>query len=319
MNGFYVYVYLDPRNPGVFRYFGKYLFYFEPFYIGKGTKSRCRRHLLDAKNGKKGSSKLHILAEILEEDLEPIIVKIEENLTAYSALKLESVLRDYIGTRVMKNGPLTNVLLRDDIEWSEKLRVKKSTRISGENHPQFGKKRTQEEKTKISKTLSDKANSWTKEERDIWASKRRGVLNGNFGKPMTQDQKDKISVSMKLSPNHPTRVNKIPQETKEKIRVAVSGENNGMYEVRGENHPWWQREHSKETKNVMSEKASNPLVHHRKLKTNIVNRMKEVIKSGLDFNKENFNLFRNNATPLYENINTYLSDEEIQQILSTKE
>ena len=44
MNSFYVYAYLDPRKPGKFKY-GEYEFTHEPFYIGKGTKSRINRHL----------------------------------------------------------------------------------------------------------------------------------------------------------------------------------------------------------------------------------------------------------------------------------
>ena len=38
-NKFYVYVYLDPRKPGSFK-FGEYEFDYEPFYVGKGKKNR---------------------------------------------------------------------------------------------------------------------------------------------------------------------------------------------------------------------------------------------------------------------------------------
>lgn len=44
MSNSYVYIYLDPRKPGKFNYIG-YNFEFEPFYVGKGTKSRIIRHL----------------------------------------------------------------------------------------------------------------------------------------------------------------------------------------------------------------------------------------------------------------------------------
>lgn len=37
MTTYYTYVYLDPRRPGNYEY-GNFLFAYEPFYVGKGTK-----------------------------------------------------------------------------------------------------------------------------------------------------------------------------------------------------------------------------------------------------------------------------------------
>lgn len=43
MSRHYVYVLLDPRRPGDYRY-GTYRFKFEPLYVGKGSGGRCNAH-----------------------------------------------------------------------------------------------------------------------------------------------------------------------------------------------------------------------------------------------------------------------------------
>ena len=85
MNEYYVYAYLDPRKPGEYKY--EYCeFDYEPFYIGKGKKSRILRHLKNEKNNK---IKLNKINKIRKEGYEPILEKIFKNLTNEESLIIE--------------------------------------------------------------------------------------------------------------------------------------------------------------------------------------------------------------------------------------
>ena len=44
MNKYYIYIYLDPRKPGNYKY-NNLCFNYEPIYIGKGKGYRYRGHL----------------------------------------------------------------------------------------------------------------------------------------------------------------------------------------------------------------------------------------------------------------------------------
>ena len=63
-NKFYIYVYLDPRKPGNFKY-GGYTFKYEPFYVGKGQNYRYKEHLYESYNKKDNNShKCNIIRKI---------------------------------------------------------------------------------------------------------------------------------------------------------------------------------------------------------------------------------------------------------------
>lgn len=104
MNVYYVYVYLDPRKPGIFKY-DEFEFEFEPFYVGKGTKSRLLRHL---KNEKTNPIKVNKIRKIKSLGLEPIIIKIKDNISNEESLEVEVRLIKSIGRSCKKEGPLTN-------------------------------------------------------------------------------------------------------------------------------------------------------------------------------------------------------------------
>lgn len=149
-NNFYVYAYLDPRKPGKYKYLNsKISFNFEPFYIGKGTRTRFYDHINEAhrnqkyKNHFKSSKILKIIKET--GDI-PFIIFIKKSITNSSAQRLEKVLISKIGRKDKKNGPLVNltdggegcsgrIVTQKVIENSRKMGLQ----MKGEKNPMFKK------------------------------------------------------------------------------------------------------------------------------------------------------------------------------------
>jgi len=106
---FYVYVYMDPRKVGNFKY-SEYEFNYEPFYIGKGRNWRYRNHLLKVKGGKYSNlPKNNVIKNILEEGMEPVIIKYKENMPELESFNLEIDMISKIGRKDLGFGPLRNL------------------------------------------------------------------------------------------------------------------------------------------------------------------------------------------------------------------
>jgi hypothetical protein len=106
MNNYYVYIYLDPRKNGKFKYHDLE-FDNEPFYVGKGINSRHLTHL-NTKRSINNPIKVNKIKKIQNEGLNPIIIKYKENLLNNDALELEIDIIKKIGRLIKKSGPLTN-------------------------------------------------------------------------------------------------------------------------------------------------------------------------------------------------------------------
>lgn len=102
MENFYVYVYLDPRKKGKFEY-GKYQFECEPFYVGKGKDDRWK----DLINGRNPHF-INKYNKIKESGLEPITVKIKDDMIEDDSFLLEIELIETIGREDLEKGTLVN-------------------------------------------------------------------------------------------------------------------------------------------------------------------------------------------------------------------
>lgn len=100
-NTYYVYVYLDPRKRGMYKY-DKYELEFEPFYVGKGKGNRYKSHLITKKHYNNFFyNKINKIRK--ETGNNPIIKIIENNLEEKQAFLLEKKLIKDIGKKYLCN------------------------------------------------------------------------------------------------------------------------------------------------------------------------------------------------------------------------
>jgi len=110
-NRFYVYTYSYPNGT--------------PFYVGKGTGRRHRRHFVDVKCGNKADTWCKkVIKSLLNKGQEPIIKKIVENIDNEFAVLIEKEYIAKYGRQDIKTGILVNCTDGGDgvIGISEELR-----------------------------------------------------------------------------------------------------------------------------------------------------------------------------------------------------
>jgi hypothetical protein len=221
----YVYIYLNPLKIGTYNY-GKFHFDYEPFYIGLG---KIDSHVKQASYNKEKSFKDNVILKILKENQEPIRYKLYENITLYSAKRLEKCLIKLIGRKDLIKGPLVN--LTDGGDGCQNSIVSKENREKarlraielwdkgifkpqyGTSNPFFNKHHTEETIQKIKKSIFN-------------GKSRKGENNSNFNNKWTEEQKKEASIRNKENHKHLHGDNN-PAKRKE-VREKISESKMGL-------------------------------------------------------------------------------------------
>lgn len=147
-NRFYNYLYLDPTKPNIKKIKGlDIILKHEVFYVGKGTGKRIHQHKYKS-SGKFMKCKIKSLKN---KNIEPIILKIIDNISELEACENEKYLIKVIGRRDLGLGSLCN-LNNGGIEGKGQIYSEERRKILREKN--LGKKLTKEHKEKIGKSNS---------------------------------------------------------------------------------------------------------------------------------------------------------------------
>ena len=216
-NKYYVYVYLDPRKPGKYQYSGlDFSFLFEPFYVGKGKNFRDIQHLVESKRPstlKRNLHKNNKINSIFKNGLEPIIIRVLENLSETDSLNFEIYIINKIGRSDIKTGPLSNHTNGGDgiigYNFTSEVKTKMSeVQKNNINHATRGKKLSEEHKTKISNSITGVNNPMYgktsknkgKNMEEIYGINKANKIKDNMkksheGKVFSEITKNKMSLS----------------------------------------------------------------------------------------------------------------------------
>lgn len=215
---FYVYTYSYPDET--------------PFYVGKGTGSRKRIHLRDAKAGRNNKKwAVRVVAKLLRNGQEPIITVVKDGLTSQEALQLEvEFIRQY-GRKDIGTGILVNCTDGGDgaINVSDETKKKQTAKFI----------------------------EWSKTKRVVDDEYRRKISETQRGRKLPEEQKEKIRQYYRTH-NSPFKGKKHSDETRAKMSISqkrnvVRSPHSEFTKQKlsakrqGELNPFFGRKHSSET------------------------------------------------------------------------
>lgn len=221
---FYVYAYCDPRAKS--SHLSQFGIDNTPFYIGYGSKNRMYSHLNEARSRKNGCNnfKTNKILSILSKGLEPIIIKLADNLSKDDAIALEIKLINSIGTRtnvdkVENLGPLSNLHCGGHggyIPRSTESLKQLSRKLKGRKITWADKI----SKSKMGQTLSDETKSKVsaKTKEALQDPERRAKISAtHLGKVKTTDHANKLREHLANKCNTPEQRKRASERMKNRV------------------------------------------------------------------------------------------------------
>ena len=190
----YVYTLIDPRNN-------------LPFYVGKGSGERCNAHVVEAKYYvKRKSLKLNKIRKLMRLGMEPIVVKVEENVSDKQALDLECLLiaemRDlgFALTNMTDGGDGAKGYKHTE-EHKQMMREKFKGRIVTEEHRQkMCKPKSEQGRKNIAEARLTTDYRPSEEHKQKISKALKGKPNNNKGYKHSDESKAKMSAWRKGRP-----------------------------------------------------------------------------------------------------------------------
>lgn len=200
---YYIYVFLNNLKPGNYKY-GEFVFDYEPYYIGvsnTGTYyTREEVHIKYARLKKdvcNNKLKMNTINNIIKNGLEPMYKRLEQNLTKDESYQMEIDLIRTIGTRIARNGPLSNISLGGDggdtftnNPNKEEIREKHRQNALGSNNNMYGLplEKRPSHIAKMNGTHWNTGRVASKETRELFSRKYSGHKNPTSRKTLLFDK-----------------------------------------------------------------------------------------------------------------------------------
>ncbi len=216
---YYVYVYYHPETN-------------VPFYVGKGTGTRYKKHLLETKENTENYKKWAVIQGLRNKGLEPVIKKVFETEYEIDAYNEETRLIILYGRRDIDiNGILTNICEDNrPPKRTKPLTAEHKNKISEahKGHPAYNPDYKHSEETKQKIGL---ANSIALKGKKLSEEHKANIKKGKEGLDLshTAESKAKISQGLKGKPKseeHKAKLKAarakqiITEETKQKMRIS---------------------------------------------------------------------------------------------------